>query len=70
MRVAHRAQAVLVARLVNHRMFTRRAKAGGWNFEDALAGKFDEPVPFNDNCRKIWVSSWLLVSIESGCNSG
>ena len=68
MRVAHRAQAVLVARLVNHRMFTRTAKAGGWN-EDALAGEF-EPVPFDDNCWKIWVSSWLLVSIESGCNSG
>jgi hypothetical protein len=58
MRVAHSAQAVLKARLVNHRVFTRKAEAEGLN-EDLLGGDegCDEPVPFDDNCWEIWESS-------------
>ena len=58
MRVAHSAQAVVIARLVNQREFTRTAEAGAWN-DDSLAGDgCEEPDPFD----------WVLV--ESGCNSG
>lgn len=58
MRVAHNAQAVLKARLVNQRVFTRTADAGGLNGELlAVDDGCDELVPFDDNCWEIWVSS-------------
>ena len=58
MRVAHSAQAVLVARLVNHRTFTRTTEELGWNGDVLAEGNgCDEPVPFVDSCWEIWVSS-------------
>lgn len=58
MSVAHNAQAVLMARLVNHETFTRTAEEEGRN-DDVLAGGngCDELVPFVDSCWEIWVSS-------------
>jgi hypothetical protein len=29
----------------------------------------NDPVPFDDNCWEIWVSSRFVVSVELGCNS-
>ena len=45
-----------MARLVNHRAFTRTAEELGRN-DDVIAGGSDEPVPFVDSCWEIWVSS-------------
>ena len=57
MRVAQSAQAVLMARLVNHRTFTRTAEEVGRN-DDVLAGGGNEAVPFVDICcREIWASN-------------